>query len=145
MAKASVTKPFNGEHSKEILNVLLEEFKYRHENFWGILFKLSYVIIILYTIPYLKPENFQDISKLSLGFPIVGFLLSVAGVVLLGLEYKILAFVEGNYNKLKDEIHTGASNLAVLKHENIGLLIISCWGITFSAIGIIEFILLLCS
>ena len=143
MAKASINKPSNDEHSLGILNVLLEEFKYRHENFWGILFKLSYVIIILYTIPYLKPENFQDISKFSLGFPIIGFLLSIAGVTLLRLEYKTLAFVESNYNKVKDEIHTGTSNYSVIRHEHIGQLIIYCWGVTFLIIGIVEFILLL--
>ena len=143
MAKESTSKSSSDEQYLGILNVLLEEFKYRHENFWGILFKFSYVIIILYAAPYFKPENFQDISQLSLGFPVLGFLLSVAGVILLRLEYKILAFVESNYNNVKDEIRSGASNFSVLRHQNIGLFIIYCWGISFGAIGLLEFFLLL--
>jgi len=76
--------------SPEVLKALLDEFKYRHELFWKIIFRFSSAILLLYSVPFLKGTQFTTLNTLGtlmLGFPIVGGLLAIAGTALLLLEY----------------------------------------------------------
>ena len=124
--------------AEEIISCLLDEFKYRHELFWKIVFRFSSAILVLYAIPFLNIETGRSIDQLALVFPIVGCCLSIGGVALLMLEYKILSFVEGKYNECKESIKAGCSNIHALNHKHIGHLIIIVWGGFFSLLGILE-------
>ena len=131
-----------GYMATEMIKYLLDEFKYRHELFWKIVFRFSYAILILYALPFLKLETEISIDRLALGFPVVGFSLSIGGIILLILEYRILSFVEKKYNECKESIKGGFLNIHAFNHKYIGYLIIIVWGIFFCALGIWEFIYL---
>ena len=128
--------------SNELIDSLLDEFKYRHELFWKIVFRFSSAIIILYTIPFLKVEGERSIDEIVLGFPFVGVVVSLAGIALLLLEYRILSFVEEKYNECKEQLAHGYSNIHAMNHKYIGYLAIVVWGLFFSSLGVAEFVYL---
>lgn len=95
---------------KDLIMPLLEEFKYRHDHFWKILFRFSSAMLVLYSIPVLDIKIKRDISDIIYAFPSIGLIIAAAGIFLLNLEFKMIAHVEKNLNKCKEIIVEGTSN-----------------------------------
>ena len=131
--------------SQDLMKALLDEFKYRHELVWKIIFRFSSVILLLYSVPFLKGTgsmNLDTVKTLALAFPLVGGVISLAGTLLLLLEYKLLAFVEANYNECKESLVPGTSNKHAFDHRYIGYVLIYSWGAAFFLLGVAEFLIL---
>ena len=130
--------------SEDMMKALLDEFKYRHELVWKIIFRFSSAILLLYSVPFLKGTgaiNLGTVEALALGFPFVGGIMAIAGTLLLLLEYKLLAFVEMKYNECKEALAPGTSNKHAFDHHYIGYLLIYSWGAAFLLLGVAEFLI----
>lgn len=53
------------EEKLEFAKQLLDEWKYRHENFWKILYRYLLTIAILVSIPFVKPDIFKLVQGWS--------------------------------------------------------------------------------
>jgi hypothetical protein len=75
--------------SKEnILKLHLEEYKLRYANFWGIINRFGFAILIISIIPYIKPDIISYLKKIVIIFPIISLLLTIACAWLLAAEYQ---------------------------------------------------------
>ena len=86
---------------KQAIDLLWDEWKYRHELFWKSLFRWGGAVITLWIIPFLKPEVFKPYPIVSLLFPAMGFLLSLFSAWLLGAEQRRFAMVNQKYHELR--------------------------------------------
>lgn len=51
------------EEKLEFAKQLWDEWKYRHENYWKLLYRYLLAIAVLVTIPFVKPEIFNPLVK----------------------------------------------------------------------------------
>jgi hypothetical protein len=122
----------------EFAKQLLDEWKYRHENFWKIVYRYLLAIAGLATIPFVKPEIFNPIVKgwskgVYISLPIIIFIVLC---FVLTSEHARLSAVE---TKLKSIRSTYApppfSRWEMLKERigvailfiGIGLLLLGFW------------------
>jgi hypothetical protein len=88
---------------KQAAGLLWEEWKYRHDLFWRLLFRWAGAVITLWVIPFLKPNVFKPWPWVAFLFPVLAFLLSLGSGWILGTEYSCLEMVARKYNELRKD------------------------------------------
>jgi hypothetical protein len=85
----------------QAIDLLWDEWKYRHALFWTFLFRWAGAVVTLWVIPFLKPEIFTPVPKLALVFPALAFALTLFSTWLLGAEQRRFAMVNQKYEELR--------------------------------------------
>jgi hypothetical protein len=62
---------------EQAIQLLWEEWKYRHDLFWRLLFRWAGAVITLWIIPFIKPEVFKPFPRTALLFPVVALFVTV--------------------------------------------------------------------
>lgn len=78
---------------------LWDEYKYRHELCWKLLFQITTAVVILLAVPYVRPEIANQIGKRFL--PVLALALSLLSILRLGGELKILGLIRKEYRNLQ--------------------------------------------
>ncbi|MFH7565393.1 MULTISPECIES: hypothetical protein [Oceanimonas] len=66
--------------------LLWDEYKYRHDHIWQKLFQITIAVVLLGSVPYLKPEITQVLKGWILIAPLLGTVLSLISLVLMHFE-----------------------------------------------------------
>jgi|SRR5215204_3713426 len=82
--------------------VLWEEYKYRHDLCWRVMFRLTSAVIILAIVPYVYKSVFQTLPGWVLWVPaLLAVALTVFGIVLMKSELDVFRRVKDEYRDLK--------------------------------------------
>jgi hypothetical protein len=76
--------------SVEVGNLLWEEYKYRHDLVWKLVFQLTTAVILINTAPYLKDNVTKGIGWPMLAVPALAIVLALLGVLRLSREHALL-------------------------------------------------------
>jgi hypothetical protein len=126
-----------------------EEYKYRHELCWNLLFKITLVATTLSIIPYLNNAIITEAKHLVIFTPLIAIAISVIGAIRLSGELKLLDKIRYIHRKLQnaqfiEEIHTkkeikelGAKSKFTI-HVKMYMFFLTC-------LSILNFIIMLCT
>jgi hypothetical protein len=90
-----------GLEEKQAIQLLWCEWKYRHDLFWKLLFKFAGAVIVLWIIPFLKPEVFRFQPWIALAFPAAAVIMSLFSAWVLAAEQKRFEMVNKKYDELR--------------------------------------------
>ena len=100
---AKALKTDRGDQLK-LIPLLWEEYKYRHDLCWRVLFRLTSAVVILAIVPYLYQKVVQGLPEWVLWVPaLLAVALASFGFVLMTNELYAFRRVKEAYRKLKDE------------------------------------------
>lgn len=87
-------------HLDQAVNLLWEEWKYRHEAFWGALYRWGMATVFVTIAPYLLPDLIKKLGLAVLVFPFIAFLLALFASWHMASEYMRLVSVTAKYRSL---------------------------------------------
>jgi hypothetical protein len=61
--------------------LIWEEYKHRHDLCWNLIFRLTYVVVIISVVPYIKPDVAHKLGFCIVTLPIIGIALTVFGLL----------------------------------------------------------------
>ena len=126
----------------EMLKLYFEEFKYRHSHYWGMVFKFAFAILFLLGIPYIYPEEIEDINKII--FPVAAIIFCLSATWLLAAEYERLRATTEKYNQLKPKAYKpvvfGAYGLKRMLAWKVGNIVTLLFLLSFLILAILELI-----
>jgi len=115
----------------EFLKYLLEEYKYRHDLIWRLLFRFSEAIILLGIIPYAYSEIATKVGRWIILLPLIAMILSIIGFAWMKFELELFGFIDSKYNEHQshmfnlevDENKPNTFRLAVLGYHSVLILL----------------------
>ena len=78
-----------------------DEYKHRHDLCWNLIFRLTYVVVIISVVPYIKPDVAQKLEHWIVALPLVGIALTVFGLFRLRKELDILCVIRARHRDLQ--------------------------------------------
>ena len=70
-----------------MLKMLLEDFRYRHENYWKLFVLFSGAILVLIVIPFIYQNNNPFLAQIGWVFPLLSILVAIPAAIILHAEY----------------------------------------------------------
>jgi hypothetical protein len=112
--------------SKPVTNLELEkakqnweEYRYRHEHVWGLIFKITTAVVAVSIIPYiLKPETEEKLGCFILALPLIGLALTLISALRLSEECSLLS---ENRKRHREFYNLKVNNSSFTKHVMIYL------------------------
>ena len=89
----------------ESAKLIWDEYKYRHEHCWKLIFQITIAVVIISIIPYSQVHVGQRLREWIVLLPIVGGALTVFGLARLNGEMKILDKLRTKHRKTQNELH----------------------------------------
>ncbi len=71
----------NFQHKTEELQYLWDVYKYRHDLVWRTIFKITFAVLFLSTIPYIEKWDSIHLDSLTLLFSGLGVFLAIFGLL----------------------------------------------------------------
>jgi hypothetical protein len=125
---------------KQAVDLLWDEWKYRHDLFWRLLFQWAGSVVALWIIPFLKPDIFKPYPKAALVFPLLAFFLTLLSAWLLGAEQRRFEMVSVKYDELRQGYlpprmpkKTFADKLFAAR---VGASVVWFYGLTFALVSL---------
>ena len=87
------------------LKFLWEEYKYRHELCWKLIFQITVAVVIILFVPYTKPDIANSLGDWTLALPIIAFILVLFSRKRLSNELRILDTIRAKYRKLQLRVY----------------------------------------
>lgn len=78
-------------HPNDPHALLWDEYKYRHDHIWQKLFQITIAVVLLGSVPYLKPEVTQVLHKWILIAPLLGCILVLISLMLMHFELTLFS------------------------------------------------------
>lgn len=78
-------------HSNDPHVLLWDEYKYRHDHIWQKLFQITIAVVVLGSVPYLKPEISKVLGSWILIAPLLSSMLTLITLVLMHFELTLFA------------------------------------------------------
>jgi hypothetical protein len=131
---------------KQAIDLLWDEWKYRHDLFWKLFFRCAGSVITLWAIPFVKPDIFKPFPLTALILPLLALLLSILSALLLGGEIRRFQMVNEKYNSLRQSYlphripKTGVNRVLALP---IGIALVWFYGVAFTLTSLVVGMLLL--
>ena len=94
----------NNDYNLELDKLVWDEYKYRHELCWNLLFKITIAVATLSVIPYLDEKIFPAARPIALLTTLIAILLAIAGLRRLNSELKHLDTVRARHKVLQKEL-----------------------------------------
>jgi L-rhamnose mutarotase len=91
--------PENSNRDIEKLRSLWEEYKYRHDLVWRVIFQLTAAIVILSVIPYVNPDIVKIMKWGILGVPLLSIALIVFSFLLINNEMDLFQEIKDEYRR----------------------------------------------
>ncbi len=86
-----------------LLSYLLDEYKYRHDLCWRLVFRLSSVVALLSVIPYIKDELTGQLGRWMLSPPLLATFLAGFGILVMRNELILFHGSVKSYHHLQDK------------------------------------------
>ncbi|MDN6320228.1 MAG: hypothetical protein ACTHYN_15460 [Marinobacter sp.] len=83
--------------------LLWDEYKYRHDHIWKKLFQITIAIVLLGSVPYLKPEVTQVLQNWILIAPLLGCILVLISLLLMHFELTLFAKIAAAHRAHQEE------------------------------------------
>lgn len=96
-------------HPSDPHELLWDEYKYRHDHIWKKLFQITIAIVLLGSVPYLKPEVTQVLQNWILIAPLLGCILVLISLMLMHFELTL-------FSKIATAHRTHQEDLGLVKH-----------------------------
>jgi len=89
----------------EPAKLIWDEYKYRHEHVWKLIFQITIAVVVISIIPYSQVHISEKLKEWVVLLPLVGFALTVFGLVRLNSELRILDKLRERHRELQSESH----------------------------------------
>jgi hypothetical protein len=89
----------------ESAKLIWDEYKYRHEHCWKLIFQITIAVVIISIIPYSQVHVGERLREWIVLLPIVGGALTVFGLARLNGEMKILDKLRTKHRNTQRELH----------------------------------------
>jgi len=99
-----VKAELNHDRRLELAKYLWNEYQYRHDLVWKLVFRLTAAVVVLGIIPYTQDKVLDAIHWWILVPPILGMILAVVWSLRLNGELGHLAYIRGLYMPLQDSL-----------------------------------------
>jgi hypothetical protein len=103
--QSSDNKTQNGSVAIESAKLIWDEYKYRHEHCWKLIFQITIAVVIISIIPYSQVHVGERLKEWIVILPLVGCALTVFGLVRLNREMKILDKLRARHREIQSELH----------------------------------------
>jgi hypothetical protein len=88
-----------------VATYLWEEYRYRHDLVWRLLFRVTSVAVLLLFVPFLTNDSVRDVAdNWILVPPAIAILVVLMGIVELGLEMRLFERVKDAYREVQDVV-----------------------------------------
>lgn len=87
--------------SVEVVKAYLDDLKFRHINYWHLVYRLTFAVLFLLSIPFLYPEKLHGIRQYALLFPSTALFISALGGWILYAEAIRIQYISLKYDELK--------------------------------------------
>ena len=94
-----------GSGAIESAKLIWDEYKYRHEHCWKLIFQVTIAVVIISIIPYSQVHVGERLREWILLLPLVGCALTAFGLAQLNGEMKILDKLRTRHRKTHSELH----------------------------------------
>lgn len=98
-------KSLSGGARIESAKLIWDEYKYRHEHCWKLIFQITVAVVIISVIPYSQVHIGAKLKQWIVILPSVGFALTLFGLFRLNSELKILEKLRARHRKIQSELH----------------------------------------
>jgi hypothetical protein len=78
-----------------------DEYKYRHDLCWRLVFQLTTAVVIISVVPYIKPDVAKQLGSIIAVLPIIGIALTLLGYARLNREFALLDAIRGKHRELQ--------------------------------------------
>jgi hypothetical protein len=129
---AESTHHQNSDKKLEELQLLWEEYKYRHDLVWRVIFQLTAAIVILSVIPYINRDIVQVLKWGILSAPVLSIALIIFGFFLVNNELDLFHKIKDEYRERQTKLfpkitheHGGVSVRQMVRFYFISILVLS--------------------
>src|SRR3982751_5988436 len=134
--------------NKESGPFVWDEYKYRHELCWNLLFKITYTTTILSIIPYLNNDIIPQAKRLVFFTPLVGIVLSIVSGFRLRRELKLLDKIRTLHRHSQNNLYKDLS-IDIYKPHDLAkgshfTLHVTIYLIILTGLAVINFLILYC-
>lgn len=95
----------NSNNELEKARLLWEEYKYRHEHVWKLIFQITIAVTIISIIPYTQQKIASQLDKWIIILPVIGILLTFLGIVRLWKEIGLLDGIKKRHREYQQILH----------------------------------------
>jgi hypothetical protein len=81
--------------------LIWDEYKHRHDLCWRLVFQLTFAVVIISVVPYIKPSVAQELGSWIVALPIIGIALTVFGLLRLRRELALLSVIRARHRDLQ--------------------------------------------
>ncbi|TVO70025.1 hypothetical protein [Sedimenticola selenatireducens] len=125
------------DHDAEVMKVLWDEFKYRHEHYWRSFYKIGFLLLFLLSIPYITPKDFILPPEWFFNLmPIYSLALSIIATWLLWQEHKRVDAAHDKYKCKRDAPISDATNNENGRLLTLGALFTLLFGESMGSVSI---------
>jgi hypothetical protein len=89
----------------EEAQLVWDEYKYRHDLCWRLVFQITTGAVLISVAPYLNPALAESLGIWLLALPLLGTLLAIVGLKRLSAEHKLLDLVREKHRCLHKETY----------------------------------------
>jgi hypothetical protein len=84
---------------------LWDEYRYRHEHCWKLIFQITAAVVIVSIIPYIKVDIARRLGYWIVSLPALGIVLSLFSMLRLNRELAILDGVREKHRELQESLY----------------------------------------
>jgi hypothetical protein len=121
---------------------LWDEYRYRHEHCWNLVFKITAAVVGILIIPYIRPDITRSVGRLILALPLTAIGLVVFSFFRLNRELDVLARVKKVHRKRQGKTYP---DIGADEHESTFKLHVQWYLVTLAGLAVVEIIALLAS
>jgi hypothetical protein len=89
----------------ESAKLIWDEYKYRHEHCWKLIFQITIAVVIISIIPYSQEHIGKRLKEWIVLLPLVGCALTVFGLARLNGEMRILDKLRARHREIQSKLH----------------------------------------
>ena len=103
-AKANIQDPGEGIKLEEA-KFLWDEYRYRHELCWKLIFQITTAVVAILIIPYIKPDITKSVGIWMVALPFLAIILVVFSMSRLKRELEVLDKIRTAHRERQGKIH----------------------------------------
>ena len=83
-----------------------EEYKYRHEHCWKLIFQITAAVVIVLIIPYTNTDIAKSLEYWIVSLPVLGIVLTVFSLLRMNKELSVLDKIKNKHRALQQELYS---------------------------------------
>jgi hypothetical protein len=86
-------------------NLIWDEYKYRHEHCWKLIFQITIAVVVIYIVPYIRDDVAGKLQYWIIVVPLIGIALTLFGLVRLRRELDLLDPIRNKHRELHRSLY----------------------------------------